>query len=312
MPRHDLIAILPDAGAPALGPEMTLVSALGFSAVMTSKPRQVITLPQSRKQVLQAAATRQAQLERLMPFGPVLPVRPGNTTDPDTIAATLRANLPLLHDLTDWLGGLWQYQLTVNWPPDEALRHFHDTPELAPVFGTSPVQAPVLSRAVTDLSNRLRQQMRQILDPVLSDVIAQPVTPEVLLNLAVLIPHTAEAELDVALRQIDAIWSEGFTIRQIGPSPATSFALLDLCPVDRQSLADAHQVLGMGKIYEGDISQARRQALMQPGADAEAIRNAAQVLYASRRAGDPGTAFALLRIASQDQGTAIHHKAAVA
>lgn len=312
MPQHDLIAILPGVAAPEPGPDMQVISAIEFSAVLATKPRHVITLPQSRKQVLQDAATRQARLERLMTFGPVLPVRPGSTVKPQTIPATLRANLPLLHNLADWLCDLHQYQITVSWPPEDALRHFRDAPELAPVFAAARVQADMLSQAVTDLSNRLRQQMRQFLEPVLSDVIPLPTTPEVLLNLAVLVPQSKEAELDAALGQIDAIWTEGFTIRQIGPSPATSFALLELCPVKTQEVQTAKRILKVGNAVKDNISQARRQALMKPGADADAIRKAAQVLYASRRAGDAGADFALLRVTSQDQGAVVHQRAAVA
>lgn len=310
MAQHDLIALVACDSLKDPGPETLVLGAHGFAAVLSAAPRPVITLPVSRREALAKAAERQALLEKLMACGPVLPVAPRTLIEPASVPATLAANAPMLHDLSGWLRGAAQFQITVGWQPGEAMRHFRDAPELAPLFEAGHVQADDLDRAMTGLMARLRGEMRRLLDPVVRDVIALPVSAEVLLNLCVLLPARDERSLDKAVAAIDAIWSAGLSIRQIGPSPATAFALLHLSQVADDQVVQARRTLGISAGQPLDVPDARRAALMAREADVSAIRHAADILEAHARAG--AESFHLIKVQAQDQGEAHASRAEVA
>lgn len=310
MQRYEWIAVVPGEKLEPPDQKTQVIHAHGFAAILAAKPQPIITLPKSRKDVLSTAAKTQAQLETLMASGPVLPVAPRTMIDAAAVPATLGANAPLLQDLTNWLHGAVQFQITVAWQAASAMDHFRDAPELAPLFEAGHVDALGLDRAMSRLITRLRHDMRGMLEPVVTDVIALPTSAEVLLNLCVLLPGKEEGKLDRCIAAIDALWSEGLSIRQIGPSPATAFALLQLTQVGGPQVQQARQVLGLFAGQGQDIATARREALMAPNAQVHTIRHAAEVLEADARAG--GNPFSLMQVQTLDQGSTSMDRAAVA
>ena len=314
MPRHDLIAFIHRPSLLLADTDLLTRSAQGFTAVLAAAPQPALplSLPRTRAQMLGALAQRQAQLETLMTKGTVLPVHPRTTLRIETAEATIAANLPLLEEAARWLDGLVQYQVTIRWTEAKVLAHFRDAPEIAPLFAEGNVSQGGLNAAIRNLTARLRSQMRTLLDPVVNDLMPLPTDEGMLLNIVVLVAEDAQQRLDRALERIDAIWPEGLSIRQIGPAPATSFALLHLTDIGLRDLHAARVTLSPDTDSADSLHEARRRKLMAGTADAGAIRQAFDLLEAARRAGTPNGGFSMIRMTAQDQGDALSGKEAVA
>ena len=141
------------------------------------------------------------------------------------------------------------------------------------------------------------------------DTTALPVAEDVLWNGALLVSKSGLTALDAAVEEVDAIWPEGLQIRQIGPAPVSSFALLDVEPVSAAQITAALCLLGLRSLGDHrDLAAARRSRLIaEPGSDSqarEAIRNAAHIIDAATRAPNPGKGFTLCRMMAQGRAIA--------
>ncbi len=264
MRAHVLIAILPD-GATKSPPEgLVWHSVDGMTAVMTQAPAPLMRLPVDRKTRLVSAAEYQRSLETLMPYGTVVPVKQNTDLQHDNVPALLRANGPMLRDLGAALRGQDQYQISVAWDGAGVLQRFRDAPEIAGLFAASRINPQHLSDAVTSLSNRLRHTIAQELGAAATDVIALPCDTDTLANIVLLTPTHATAELDAALLAVDAIWTEGLRIRQIGPAAPASFATLQPHWISAAKIREAFTSLGLRSDADAaQISQARKASLRE-------------------------------------------------
>ena len=301
MKTHELICIV--GGGPVMPPDdRTQCVTMGTcTAVLSNASRPLVSLPLSRAEAMRQAAAQQTTFERLLPIGTVLAAKPQLWLTHEQAATCLQANATVLDETCAWLHDKVQFQIAVAWDVAQVLDYFRDTAEISPLFAAGTTTPAALDRAVTRLRNRLGARIRQLLDPVVSDVIALPITDDMLCNLAVLIPGKAEAQLDRCVEAIDAIWSEGFRIRQIGPSAAGSFALLDLDWVDTSEIERSHHLLGLNRGAGSDALQsARRRALMSSQGDSARIKHAARIVEAARHGTAKG--FHLASFLSEDQG----------
>jgi hypothetical protein len=214
-----------------------------------------------------------------MRAGTVLPALPGTKIAPDALEAMIVCNNDLLNNLAERLVGRVQYQVILRCDLHEAYRVLAAQP--GPFHGLSTPES--LQTALADcVLNRLAALPG-------AEVTALPVTDDVVANFTLLLPEERVMTLDQAIEEIDAIWSEGFTLRQVGPSPAVSFASLGLKPVSLSTLNNALNCLGLDEGANLDtIRHARREALKQPGAAADQIREAAEVLVMASALDSPG------------------------
>lgn len=276
MSTKDLIALMPGPPPPDLPQGLTIVQARGWTAFLA---RPAFGLLRRRKALLRLAQKRQIWLEELLRAGTVLPALPGTRIAPDAVEPMVACNTDLLTSLATRLSGRAQYQIILRCDLDQAARIL--APQPGPFHG---YRAPNSLQAA--LSDHLLTRLRA-LDG--AEVIALPVAGDVVANCTLLLPRTGVFALDHALEEIDALWSAGFTLRQVGPSPAVSFASLGLKPVPRAVLTAAAASLGLGPEPAKDaIRAARNEALKQPGALPERIREAARLLTMSRALPTPG------------------------
>lgn len=226
MRAHTLIALIPEGptGKPPAG--LTWQRENSITAVMDEVPSPVLRLALDRKSRLLAAAHYQRQLESLRGFGTVLPVKQSTDLRPLDALALIRANGPQLLELGATLQGLDQYQISVAWEQQGVLDHFREAPELKPLFSEPKIKVPALTHAVERLAIRLRRTILEKLANVASDLIELPCDAETLVNLVLVSPTHKVGALEGALASIDAIWTEGLRIRQIGPAAPASFATL--------------------------------------------------------------------------------------
>ncbi|MEM9757360.1 MAG: GvpL/GvpF family gas vesicle protein, partial [Pseudomonadota bacterium] len=265
-----LLAITADAG-PGLPGRFRLEHFDRFTAVFS----QSGLLPRmTRRAALRAAATRQADLEELMHHGTVIPALSRGDLTPEATPAALRGNVTDLASLATRLAGLVQYQITVTAQPG--------TP-------TDTVAARIeagLARAAHDW-------------------VPLPKPAETLCNAACLWPADTTDRLDAILNDIDMAWPGQLRIRQIGPSPAVSFASIWFDRVGACNLRLARDRLGLkGPVAHLDpraIASARRTALMA-GQPPDTIRRDADALSLAAALGADG-AVHILRVWSEGRAT---------
>lgn len=299
MTRYEALALLPGTFEVPDG-ALRAIHAGGMTALVRRKPAKSRALSATRRQVAREAADRQALLEAAMPLGPVLTIRPRVLLSDAELAALIAANAPRIEAAFDRLCGKTQFQVTISWAADKVLSRFRDRPELAEHFKAGLVRAHQLQASVYRLAAALGQEMRAMIAPAVDDLIDLPTGPDMLLNVVTLVQIDRTADLDAAIEAVDAIWTEGLSIRQIGPAPGASFALLDPRLVTRAEVDKALRRLSLDQPVSGDgLQAARRAALHADPTEAEAIRTAADVVAAASRAAAP---FHLCRILSDDTG----------
>ena len=307
MKLYEILAIIPDKSALIEHDQLHGVSAHGYTAVMATRPRRAIKLPQNRKDALQFAAARQAMLEALMPIGPVLPFRPDYHLATKDVPNLIAANEHIFKRLSNKLRGKVQFQVSVHWDREHALAKFRDAPEMAEVLSHSRTTQNAFSRAVQALSSRLSHQMVLALEEVSAEMITLPMTPDMLLNSVILLDEQKLKDLDVVVERIDAIWTEGLRIRQIGPAPAASFALLHPQQIGAAKITLAERTLGVSaQSGTAVITQARRDALLRSPTRADEIKSCADILAAASRVGRSDPPLYLCTVGSEDQVTPLY------
>lgn len=274
--RTDLLAILPGPPPSRLPEGAVAVQAAGFAALLMPPP-----VATARAALLRHAAGRQSALEALMAEATVLPALAHTPLAAAEAGPMLEANAPMLRALADRLEGRVQYQVQVGWDPAGLPARFPGEPAEA-------VRARLAATVAASLA-----ALAEALIPL-------PLCPPVIANHALLLPAAAAPDLDRALERIDALWTEGLSIRQIGPSPAVSFASIALRRVSAAEVGAARRRLGLeGTLDPATVAAARRHGLMTaPEAGRAAIREAAELLAAV--AASPGIEGGHLAILWQD------------
>lgn len=304
MPQFEALALIAGTHRTNAETALQMVASDDVTAVLTHAKRKAIMLPQSRKAKLADAAERQILLERIMPLGTVIPFRPGAFLDCDDVGPLIAANRPMIERLFARLDGRCQFQITVEWTPENVLSHFKTRAELKPLFEAGVALPDALAGAVQHLADALANDMQSMLGHVARELILLPRSQDMLLNAVVLIDQDAQTALDQAVEAIDAIWTDGFKVRQIGPAPAASFAQLDPQLICNKDLIAAREVLAPADTSnEIAIAQARRLALLSDPAAAGVITRAAEVLCAGL-ANQDGGHFHLCHLLSEDQSAA--------
>lgn len=300
--KHDLLAILPGTHKGASPEGLHFISDVDFTAVLGAKAAKFRTGAMLKHQRLRGAADRQRQLEGLMQYGTVLPIAPDMAIELDNAATLLRANKPCLTTLAERLADQVQYQITVAWDAPNVLTRFQDALEIQPLFNAGSVSPRDVGHAVTKLANRLETEISIHLDAVSTDLAELPRDGDIIANYAVMVSTANTKKLDEAIEKIDKIWKEGFHIRQIGPAPAASFALISLQQIGTRDVRSAATQLGLAADWTPpQLRAAYRAALIASDGvegQAEAVRHAANVLEAQQRVGAK-VDFPLIRLWSE-------------
>ena len=262
----------------------------GFTAVF-ARAERIPRLFRRRKDHLRVAERHVKDLEGLMAFGTVIPAMADTRLAPENGPQLIRANRPLLDRLAERFRGTVQYQLRIDWEESRVLGKFQDNAEIAPLFSSSTVSAAAVSQAVERLANRLRARIDTALAPLSCETLRLPLADGGLYNAALILPAGREDALDAVLAEIDAIWSDGFIIRLIGPAPPMSFASLKLRHAAPSDLERAEVCLGLPATWGTDELAAARNKVLKSLGDtrdgAEEIRQAEALLLAWDRAGWP-------------------------
>jgi hypothetical protein len=289
---HDLIAVLDGTHSRAPVPEVQMVPIAGLTAVMSAAARPILRLPQSRRDHLLETANRLRLQEACLPLATLLPAKAGDALSHDGAARFLLANQPALARLMQLHAGQVQIQITVNWDESQVLTRFRTSPEISPLFADQKTTPQKLGAAVAQLGQRLAQDISLILEPVSTEIATLPLAPGIVWNAALLLPHSRLEALSAAVEAVDAIWSDGFRIRQIGPAPIGSFVSLGLTPISGR---EAVRIL---EKFGSSVGSTRRASLMRAAQDGtlrDTIRAEALIAEAAARLPDPEAGFSLIR-----------------
>lgn len=223
---------------------------------------------------------------------------------PDEAHSLIIANTPLLDRLTKRLHGKVQFQVSVHWDQTGVLHRFRDAPELSDIFAKGRVSGTQLAPQLAALARRLTSEMLQSLRIVASEVIELPMEEHMLLNAVVLQETDNLPALDDAIEAIDAIWTEGLQIKQIGPAPAASFALLNPQLISASDVNAAAKRLAISPLSPlNDNAQARRRALLNDADGANEITRCADILDAASRLGRANLQFHMLTVMTEGQAS---------
>jgi hypothetical protein len=304
IPHRAVAAIL------AEGPALSVVHAADLTAVLwPAVARRSLLRALSRTAVVERLRLRQVLLERLLDIAQVLPALPGATMTGEEAARMLRCNAALVRQAAQTLGARMQYQVTVSWSPAAALARFRDAPELAPAGRGDPAGAALrTAEGAERLRMRLGAAFRADLAAATEDHLGLPcVGPETLVNTAVLLSRSGVPALESALERIDAVWTDGLSIRMVGPLPPVSFASLRIERIPCARLRTAAAALGLDDPAQ-DPEPAFRRAVLRLHPDVSggldvagisALQDARRLLVWARALGpeETGTGGSLLRAA---------------
>lgn len=295
MKEYELLCVLSDVSDGADPGHLRLVSQGSLTAAFLPEPRPVISLPLSRRTALQDAAHRQAMLEKLAAQGTVIVAKPRQWLTENDAVTLLQVNQAILAQTAKSLRGKAQFQITVTWDTAQVLDQFRFSSELSGVFRKGQITTAELEAAISKLRTRLSSQIEAILTTCAPTQIALPRAEGMLLNCVALLDRAAECTLDDCVAQIDAIWTEGFHIKQIGPAPAGSFALLDLAWVGSAEIDRAYATLDLEKYVSANaVKAARQRALAKSPQKADVVRRAADIISRAAPLTSSGFYFASL------------------
>lgn len=271
-----------DLRAPELPAGLALIASGGLAAVLGEAPAGGLG-GQDRSALLPWLLARQRLLEHLLARGPVLPVALGTVVEtPERVRHLLEAGAPELSSALQALGDRRELNLSVRWPieavvagqlaalPAElraAAAPERDDAEARRDLGAA------LAKGVEQEKLRVRRSVTERLRALAHDMIlSEPLEPEGVLNLALLLDAAAEKALDVALEDLDRSFEGRLTFRLVGPLPPYSFASVKVNLATADTVAESRAILGI-PVGEG------RQALKS--AYRSALRGAHPDLVAS-------------------------------
>lgn len=279
MPARDpsdleLIGIVAAPPWPTMPPALHLVPCGGRAALFAPAAPAA-----TARDAVRAALHRMQLYEQSGLIGRILPVAPGARIAPSEAAVVLAQADGDLDRAACEVQGASEYQLRVFWAEDRVLSAFRDSPELAPVLAVPRVRAGDLAQAVARLARRLCAAMDDELASAGFPRVDQPRGPGMLLHRALLVPAASLPALDACLDRIDALWSEGLSLKLIGPTPPVSFVLFDAVRVDAARLTAARRLLGPVAALGPKAIAAARRAALRTATDT----NAAQTIRAAAR-----------------------------
>lgn len=273
LPELELIGVLTGPPWSAVPHPLYLVPCGARAALFAPAPPVA-----TARDAVRAALHRMHAYEQSGLIGRLLPVAPGARIAPPQAPAVLARADAALARAEEEVRGSVEYQLRVSWAEDRVLSAFRDSPELAPVLAAPRVRAGDLAQAVARLVRRLAATMDDEIARAGFATADQPRGPGMILHRALLVPPIAPAALDSCLERIDALWSDGLSLRLVGPMPPVSFVLFEAVRVDPARLTAARRLLGsVGSLGPKAVAAARRAAL-RTATDtnaADAIRSAA-------------------------------------
>ena len=236
-----------------LPPNLRAVAAGGFAAVVGAAPDGGLK-GRDRGVLLPRLLASQKVIERLMARGPVLPVTLGTVLEDEArVRHMLAAGASMLEAAFETLGDCWQMDLSVRWDLGQVVaRLVGEVPvEVRAAAGTGDETARrTLGEALAGLAagerRRVQGRLAAALRGVARDlIVSEPVEPESVVDIALLVERRALAEVEGMLDRLDAEFEGRLRFRLVGPLAPHSFATVQVHLAPEAALAGACAELGV-------------------------------------------------------------------
>jgi len=296
MPRqcNYLYGVVPANGSRRFGPigvDGGDVRAIpdGDLAMIASPAEAVCFSELAPEKALHYLAEHQRVLERVMVDSPVIPLKFGTLADDDRqIVGVLRSGCTQFSRALNRFAGKVEVDLVASWADLQAvLAEIGESPavvsmktEIAAETEPTMEQRIRLGRLVKKLLDELRERVTGRLFVALRttwrDIAVNPTRDDsMILNAAVLIDRSEEAEFDRTIEQLNRSYEDRLNFRCVGPLPPYSFATAEVKTTSAEELDAARQALGLSEQASlAEIKAAHRRLLREyhpdtnPGADA--------------------------------------------
>ncbi|MEO0496860.1 MAG: GvpL/GvpF family gas vesicle protein [Pseudomonadota bacterium] len=255
MTVQSLIGIIPQfhaANIPnVLAGQMPEVVCRGDLAAITLPAVGQSRLSSAKRRLTARLSQLQVSLETLARTGPILAAALDQHFETRSqVEQFLDGNAQALHTAMQRHGDQWQFQIEINWKPEEALAMLASRRAIQPDSEDPKALADAMQRAMKTERQRLASAMATILHPAATELAMLPTQGETeVARYLALIDSDGEAALDQAVEAVDALAPDFapnlFQIRYLGPLPATSFACVARTMATDDDLARAAKTIGM-------------------------------------------------------------------
>jgi len=230
------------------------------------------------QQVLQCLAEHQRVLERVLADSTVVPVKFGTVVENDQqISNILETGRKEFTNALERYTGKVELDLAASWVDLHAI-----LTEIADDEAVIAMKARIASQAEPTMEQRIKlgQLVKQLLDKKSEniarrlvvalrakwpDIIVNPTRDDsVILNAAVLIRPSEEAEFDQIIEQLNRSYGGRLNFRCVGPLPPYSFATAEVKTTSAADVDAARKVLELGESASlAEIKGAHRRLLRQ-------------------------------------------------
>ena len=228
----------------------------------------------TREELARHLVAHQALCERVMERFNILPMRLGTLLgSKEEVLAMLQQGYTRFSDALARIEGKVEFEVAATWDLSRVLQEIsreRDIVKLKESLETRPPEeAPedrvLLGKMVKDSLDRRREDYRQRMVDFLRDVPLDIqenalLSDELVMNVAFLIDHAGEGELERRVRGLNDLFQDEINFRIIGPLPPYSFSTVEVVRPDVARIEEARGLLGLEtEVCEVDVRQAYRR-----------------------------------------------------
>lgn len=235
-----------------------------------------------RSTAVRYLSAHQRVLETVLRDYPVLPVKFGTTLpDEDTLRVLLNQGHKLLHTTLNTYANKQQHEVVVLWDLKQVFQEISAEEPISALRtqiagGTAEetvneriALGQLVHAALQRRSGQISEQVVVRLRDLAEDLIINPkMDDSMVVNVALLLDATRQADLDERLEELDSLFGGQLQIRCVGPLPPYSFATLEVQILPFEAIDAARQQLDLTtEPRTSEIKHAYRQKAAQSHPD---------------------------------------------
>jgi hypothetical protein len=227
-----------------------------------------------REALVRQLLAHQTVCEQVMERRTILPVKLGTVLEgEEEVLAVLQQGYTRFSQALAQIEGKWEFEVAATWDlyevfqqigQEEEVRRFKERATSSPA-GDTLEERVLLGKMVKDSLERRRDHYRRPMVDYLKDLALDVqenalLRDELVLNVALLVERTAEAELTRRVRELDQRFHDEINFRIIGPLPPYSFSTVEVTRPALEELEAARLLLGLGvEVCSAEVRQAYRK-----------------------------------------------------
>jgi hypothetical protein len=228
----------------------------------------------TREALVRLLLAHQMVCERVMARYTILPAKLGTVLEgEEEVLALLQQGYTRFSRTLTQMEDKWEFEVAATWDLCQVFQEIGQEEEVHQlkewVAGGPPgetlEQRALLGKMVKDSLERRRDHYRGLMVDHLKDLAVDIqanalLRDELVLNVALLVERTAEAELTRRVRELDAQFRDEINFRIIGPLPPYSFSTVEVTRPDLQEMEEARLILELGtEVCTAEVRRAYRK-----------------------------------------------------